>query len=426
MPGSRESTPENHPTHGVHFSDETIAGIIDCLAPQCKISSITPLERGKSFNNRIYFVKIEVPEDLSFQGLNNGCVNELVLKLNGQFFDLSKSRNEVSCLSLLNTFVPEIPSPKVLAWSDTEGSILHRLTPQGTVERKSFEFGDRSAKQHHDWILMTRVPGNALSTLDLKSEELKDIGRQLADIVFTWRDAMPVWTTAGNLHCEVKADSEKPQVADSLDIAGLRVSTSTHMPIFGIDVLEPITNYLQYFRLRLETRLQKLQKLDVFETNKDMAPFIQEFVATGLPQLGICAEETRFLFTHNDLSPRNLLIAGNPPRVTGIIDFEFAGYFPELDDFVNDAVHNEGDWPETLYAAYLDRLEERGMRTPRKDVSKRLWEEATTIFRIEKYMAPWWLENITAGGSGDGQLVEELSRSKKIVQEAIRLLQPTA
>lgn len=49
--------------------------------------AVDPLEHGKSFNNRIYFLKIYVPEDLILHGLKNGAVNELVLKLNGKLFD---------------------------------------------------------------------------------------------------------------------------------------------------------------------------------------------------------------------------------------------------------------------------------------------------------------------------------------------------
>ncbi|KAJ5815455.1 hypothetical protein N7474_007232 [Penicillium riverlandense] len=415
---SREYTPENHPTCGVHLSNETITEILEFLIPGCIILSITPLEHGKSFNNRIIFIKIEVPYDYLIAGLRNESVNELVLKLNGQFFDLSKSLNEVSCLSLLRALIPEVPSPNVLAWSSTKSSIIHRFTPQGIPERKILQLRSEDLEQHHEWILMTTVPGNPLPNFDLGKEELKTIGRQLADIVFGWRTRLPISATAGNLYC--KASNERTQALNCFEIAGLQIAPSSSMAGFDVEVLEPITNMIQYYRLKLETRLRKLQDLDVFKKNAYLIPIIRQFIAARLPQLEICKGEDHFTFTHNDLSPRNILVSLDPTRITGVIDFEFSGFFPELDEFVNDAVCNEGDWPAALYEAYLDRLEECGMKTPRNGVNERLWKEATMLARLEENIAPWWLENISPSDQND--LSEELVRPGKMVLEAIRLL----
>ncbi|KAK9367471.1 hypothetical protein V1509DRAFT_640745 [Lipomyces kononenkoae] len=416
--GPRETTPETHPLQGVYFSSETIVSIIDFLVPGCNILAIDPLEHGKSFNNRIYFLKIYIPDDLLLHSLNNGAVNDLVLKLNGKFFDQTKSENEVSCLSLLEYLVPEIPSPRVLAWSDSKNSVVHRLTVAGTLATKEFEINSEADGQLQGWILMTRLPGVPLSTLNLDTDKLKVVGEQLADIVYRWRESLPAWASAGNLKCEIPHGKE--QDPNSLEVAGLRIASSSNMPGFGVKVVEPLLSQLKYYRVKLETRLQKLQELDIFAGNRHLIAPIREFIAIQLPQLGISNGKNHFLFTHYDLSPRNVLMSADHMKITGIIDFEFSGFFPELDEFVNDSVANEGDWPDAFYEAYLSRLELCGMNTPRKGIKDQYWREATWLSRLEDNIAPWWLENLAP--EDKNQYSENLRKSEKIVLEAIQLL----
>jgi len=58
-------------------------------------------------------------------------------------------------------------------------------------------------------------------------------------------------------------------------------------------------------------------------------------------------------FTHYDFSPRNILVSeGSPPLVTSVLDFEFAGFFPNEDQFTNNAIANNQDWPEAAYRVF--------------------------------------------------------------------------
>ncbi|CAI7564622.1 unnamed protein product [Penicillium pancosmium] len=414
IPSPRETTPETHPTQGVYFSSETIITIIGFLAPGCTLLAIDPLEHGKSFNNRIYFLKIFVPEDLVLHGLKNGAVNGLVLKLNGKLFDQTKSENEVSCLSLLEYFVPEIPSPRVLAWSDSKSLVVHKLTVAGTLATKEFDINSEADGQVQGWILMTRLPGVPLSTLNLDANKLKAVAEQLADMVCRWRQSLPAWGRAGNLECGLP--DRKKQDSNSLVVAGLRIASSSDMPGFGVKSSEPIISQLQYYRVRLETRLQKLQELEVFAGNKRLIPLVRDFIAMELPKLG----KYRFLFTHYDLSPRNVLISADHTKISGIIDFEFSGFFPELDEFVNDSVANAGDWPDASYEAYLKRLEDYGINTPRNGIKDQHWSEAKLLYRLEDNIAPWWLENVAP--ENKNQHSEDLQKSKEIVLETMKIL----
>ncbi|PTB41733.1 uncharacterized protein TrAFT101_009653 [Trichoderma asperellum] len=81
-----------------------------------------------------------------------------------------------------------------------------------------------------------------------------------------------------------------------------------------------------------------------------------------------------FQFTHYDLFPRNILVTGSPPRITGIVDWEFPGFFPPVDEFLDDWLDG-GDWPKEFYVAYLKRLEENGVATPAKSVRGDGWQK---------------------------------------------------
>ncbi|KAE8368008.1 hypothetical protein BDV27DRAFT_122866 [Aspergillus caelatus] len=265
---------------------------------------------------------------------------------------------------------------------------------------------------------MTRLPGVPLSTLDLDTDKLKVVGEQLADIVYRWRESLPTWASAGNLECGIPHG--KDQDPNSLEVAGLHIASSLNMPGFGVKVDEPIISQLQYYRVRLETRLQKLQELDIFAGNRHLVVPISEFIANQLPHLAICNGISHFLFTHYDLSPRNVLISVAHTKITGIIDFEFSGFFHEIDEFVNDSVANEGDWPDAFYEAYLRRLEACGMNIPGKGIKEQYWREATSLSRLEDNIAPWWLENLTP--EDKNQCSEDLRKSTEMVLEAIQLL----
>ncbi|KAL4907187.1 hypothetical protein BDW74DRAFT_148726 [Aspergillus multicolor] len=285
---------------------------------------------------------------------------------------------------------------------------------------------------------MTRVPGVPLSTVDLDTDRLRVVGEQLADMVYRWRQLLPAWASAGNLKCGLGIADGNENHSPDLDsnafevaVAGLHIASSSNMPGFGVNVVDPLTSHLQYYRTRLETRLQKLQGLDIFAGNRDVIPALRDFITAHLPKLGITssAEQTRFFFTHYDLSPRNVLVSSasgsasasaDHTKITGIIDFEFSGFFRELDEFVNDAVANKGDWPDAFYDAYLGRLEACGLNTPRKGIKAQHWREATSLARLEDSIAPWWLENVPP--EHRDQHKDELRKTKEAVLEALRLL----
>jgi aminoglycoside phosphotransferase (APT) family kinase protein len=73
-------------------------------------------------------------------------------------------------------------------------------------------------------------------------------------------------------------------------------------------------------------------------------------------------------FTHHDFSPGNILVSESSPLlVTGILDFESAGFFPN-EESTNNAIAYSDDWPEAVYRVFLEELEGLGERTPLRGI----------------------------------------------------------
>jgi hypothetical protein len=71
----------------------------------------------------------------------------------------------------------------------------------------------------------------------------------------------------------------------------------------------------------------------------------------------------KIVFTHADFSPRNILIEGG--RVTAILDWEYAGWYPEHKEYIQAFryVRPMPDGPEYL-ACILPPRYERGHTSP--------------------------------------------------------------
>lgn len=81
----------SQPIGGASMSPEAIRDIVSGGWPGSTVESITPLGEGKSFNNKIYFLKIRHSEGASGLG-----VQDAVLKVNGTLYDSDKVQNEVA------------------------------------------------------------------------------------------------------------------------------------------------------------------------------------------------------------------------------------------------------------------------------------------------------------------------------------------
>src|SRR5688500_7095632 len=109
---TRPPTPPHHPIYGVHMSPGAIRLIVASTHPHAELSSVRQLQAGESFNNRIYFLGLEQHGASGYRG-------DLVLKVMGRFWGAEKVQNEAACLWLLESHCPDVPSPRIVAWSET-------------------------------------------------------------------------------------------------------------------------------------------------------------------------------------------------------------------------------------------------------------------------------------------------------------------
>ncbi|KAF4422132.1 kinase-like domain [Fusarium acutatum] len=396
---SRPSTPPHHPNFGVRMSRESIERLVRHILPDTTHIEVEALPSFKSFNNRIYYLQYHKE---SQNGNDASHVDELVLKINGRGFGSEKVQNEVSCLHLLEHFCPDIPAPRTIAWSQDGLAIDAKDARDGEVKLNGVD------ETLSGWILMTRVLGKPIDLSALSNDDKFHLATQLADYVTNWRRNVPPQSFAGNIsfhqmYCqpEIKIPSSNSANEMQFLIRGM-LGEELHCQ-------DGIASLAEYYKLRIKNKMGTLVTNKTFAPNRDLIQPLETFIQQGLPALrALNTRDDSFVFTHYDLSPRNILVSGQPPQITGIVDFEFSGFFPPLDEFLNDCIANNGDWPKDMYEAYLKRLECNGIPTPLGGIEKDYWEEMALLEELVEKIAPWWLPGEFHGE----QLEQELNKVK--------------
>lgn len=422
-----EVTPSHHPIHGVRMADATIKQVVSAF-PGAKLEAIVPLERGKSYNNRIYFLTVSKTGPCSlFTDEAETC--DLVLKVNGRFFGADKIQNEVGFLRVLQHFCPTIPTPRALAWSENGGDMVISI-PAGSEARETILRLDKSDAdhQHGGWILMSRVAGTPIAHANLSDEDTKRIMIELADTVATWRTSIPPQKYVGSLQFQKQGDNDTEP-----DIITGEPGTPSHLALVvrgilidGIKISHPIREPEEYHQIKIREKMKELQTSDTYKNSRSLVPILEQFMAETLPHLHIVGNTRedkdsstgRYVFTHYDISPRNVLVAGSPPHISGIVDFEFSGFYSVLEEFINDYGNNVDDWKQEHYTAYLERLEEKGISTPHKSIDSVTWKKAHCMDRMLDNIAPWWLPGDKTGDALD----EALRQAEATVRENITAL----
>ena len=269
------------------------------------------------------------------------------------------------------------------------------------------------------WILLSRLRGRVLREEDLEGSPGEQLMRQLARYKAECRLQPPPMTEIGNLRLSRHSEDSSLQQSSSC-------STFPGLPDCRVEGLllcstQPSSTTLsarEYYKHRLEDQSTIMQTEDVFTPNRtQIVRLVKAFTADTLPRLLVTSQPENSVFTHYDFSPRNVLVSTtSPPQITGIVDFEFAGFFPHEEDFVNDAVDNAGDWPEPSYKVFLDELEKCGVKTPLRGLDGRLWREAVSLRRLTENIAPWRLRPCGVEGS---ELRTALDRAAHVVEDCI-------
>ncbi|KAF5722379.1 kinase-like domain-containing protein [Fusarium mundagurra] len=403
---SRPSTPPHHPNFGVRMSPKNIDCLVRHILPDTTSIDVEALPSLKSFNNRIYYLTCH---RRSQTGNDAAHAVKLVLKINGRGFGPDKIQNEVSCLRLLEHFCPEIPAPRAIAWSQDGVNVASK---NAQYEEVKLSGADEAPS---GWILMTKVPGKPIHLSTLSSGDKFHLATQLADYVTNWRCSFPPQRFAGNISFHqmgCQPDIEIPSSNTARFLIRGMLGEELHCQ-------DGIASLAEYYRLRIENKMKTLETNETFAPNRNLKQPLETFIRQVLPTTSsLNTKDDSFVFTHYDLSPRNILVSGQPPQITGIVDFEFSGFFPPLDEFLNDCIANDGDWPKDMYEAYLKRLESNGIPTPSEGIKKDHWEQMALLEELVEKIAPWWLPGKFHGE----KLEQELDKVKSRVGEILERL----
>ncbi len=414
-----EGTPVNRPTYNVRLSDAQIRCIIKVVFPSHEISDITQLESDKSFNNRIYFIDVR-PEQAVHSP--NEELLRLVLKVCGHYFDLRKVENELASLLLLHKYCPDIPVPKAFAWSGDGKSIE---TVNGDQRSPADLEGTPIAK--HPWILMNRLPGRSMTVQDLDGPHREQIIPQVAAYVNMWRTLVPSTSYFGNLR--LVESIESPGSTDNF-------FSLTHDKAFYLgDLLlcnypqaYAITSPLEYYSRYAQDQAKRLMENHLFANVRDQLLPIVKDVLSILPQIPAFLIRKSAKFTHFDLSPRNILVSEtDSSQVTGLLDFEFAGFFPEEEEFVNAQVRQSDDWREEDWGVLMTALSSLGQKVPPTNglseedcLNEQHWKQLTMLVQIIDSIAPWYIQE---GAFTDQDLAKRLEEANMNLQDNTRRLQ---
>jgi aminoglycoside phosphotransferase (APT) family kinase protein len=169
------------------------------------------------------------------------------------------------------------------------------------------------------YLIMSKIEGSPLSVLwkDLSSEDLEIISGQLHDAMNLLRsiDGWYIGSVGGGGVRDMRRDLRK----------GSRCSTIAEFNSFLTkEIGDKKTAYKDFLR-------------SLFEDDKDC----------------------RFVLTHGDLSPRNLIIHNN--RLSGIVDWECGGWYPEYWEYVKAMTSSPWStgWPTMVDKKILTRYPEK-------------------------------------------------------------------
>jgi Phosphotransferase enzyme family len=402
-------TPPHRPTYDVRLSRDRVESIVKVVFPAHDVTSVEQLESGKSYNNRIYFIQI-APSEAHTE--TQRAPQSLVLKLAGHFFDFKKIENELGCLLLLRKYC-NIPVPEPFAWSAGGKSIE-------TVDGRSIDTEGEHPFSEHAWILTSRLPGRVLTVMDLDSKHGNAILKQLAKHVTAWRTQIPKSRTWGNLRI-------KPAQSDAEAFTGLIPNKTFTLDAFLLNTYY-WPNSLRYYHVLSRDQLSRLNKETVFARTKERhAVEWDHWVQNDLPSYRLSHYESCVL-THFDFSPRNILIAYNDgvPTVTGVLDFEFTGFFPPEEEFLNAMVRQDSDWEERHWDVMMQEMAKLGQKVPpTPDAETEMcfdeveWQQSRIIAKMIDRIAPW---EIMEGKFEEKELKRKLDEAAQVVNEGIRKL----
>ena len=318
----------NSPKYGISF-DRAQADTLIRQHLNLTIKTFEYIDTG--YHNLIFFIDV------------NETNERYVLKIAGRYWVSIKIEAEVNALSLLAKHTT-IPTPQVLAYSSDPNN----------------EFGV-------EWILMTRVPGENMLAVseaqELSQEAVKSIIRDLADYVYQMHFAVPHFDQIGGF-------TPDGSIGPNLSKLG------------------PWSSCEQFIRDRVQAEAAVLDEHDIFASIRAAVhEVIRQFEELTFPSF----KNVPFVFSHGDLAKQNIMISMDDPeapRITGILDWEWAGSFPCSDEYFSSYVYFLKNETDETHKYFLDQLEKRHVLTPRTIEHFPLLQKC---YQFINNLAPWEL-----------------------------------
>ncbi|KAJ3156922.1 hypothetical protein HDU86_003457 [Geranomyces michiganensis] len=371
----------HQPLYGVSLSLPEITAILSTALPSATLVSATPFPPNASYNNKLYRLTAVTSADPSLP-------SSLILRLCGRLssWKHNKTTNEVACLRLLSE-THGVRVPKVFGWC---------------------------ADGEQEWILMEELPGRSLA----EEMETGTVGRD---------DETRV---AGQLASVLRVFREGMKRKDGL-IGNLKSAGGDDGVVFGpfVDGTHargyPWRSYGDYAKAMLEDAIFSLSIKPALSSNRHLVPRLQSFAESSLGDLAVLSDPTfaSSVFTHGDLNARNILVHRDPSskllNLSGIVDFEWAGFFPLYHEFANsDGEAFDPDKDACMDKMLLDEMEKLGLETVRT-VDPTLWKQARDLDSLRTNVAPWWLMEMEPDNP---RLEGELRDAAKVVEEILQRL----
>ena len=377
---SRPLTPPQSPIYNVYITSTQVELILKHALPSTTLIRCEQLPSGSSYNNRLYNLTISPPISTA---LSSTCNHSLILKITGRFWKHFKTLNEATCLQLLARY-PMLPVPRVVAFSADSSSI---------------------AGVPFEWILMTKMPGLALSEAEPDDEDADSIVKDLLDFMHTLR-TVPSPGKIGNL-IGLSPDGS-PHVGKLVDIPDAKGW--------------PYKSHLKYQTAIFEAALASLENDPIYAKNAQSSTGLplqlRKFIDQILPNLMPTESEGMAVsvLTHADLSLHNILVSrpssDSPLRVSAVVDWEFSGYFPPYEERLvadSDLIRLNGKLMAGLFNtddSMPPWVVEEGEQ----------WELMRHIYLVRENIAPWWVRGLDLQST---ELRDKLAEAEATIVETI-------
>ncbi|KAJ5078014.1 aminoglycoside phosphotransferase-related-related [Anaeramoeba ignava] len=285
---------------------------------------------------------------------NNGVINyvyliktssndEFVLRVRTpeKVWDTIKTENEVA----IHKFVLEnttIPIPKIYSFSSIPDEILG-----------------------YEYIIMEKKEGVRIATIwnSLNQEKKEIILLQIVDILAQLRKF--TFDKIGSLQIDKNGNY----------ILSKPIDLTTG----------PFDTFQDFLKAQIEYRIPSIQNNERF---CKYIPFIEKFLEKIIPKVEY---KGKFVLTHLDIGPDNILIDPKTLQITGVLDWEWAGSYPEDEDLRAEMIIEEILPDSELTKFFFFELSKRGIEKPFG------FDEREQIYNFRDFLMifvsyHWWFE----------------------------------